>query len=939
MLRSGLRSVIPLALILLTGCPEKKTEPGATWSVVTSGLREALLSVGGTSAQDVWAVGADKGQGPLVLHYDGTAWTQHQTGQRGHLWWVHPFADGSAFMGGGSSTILRWDGAGFERMQTPGVASYTIFGLWGARPDDVYAVGSVSSRNGFIWHYDGASWSEVAVPAGLPEYDSRDVPGFFKVWGDGEGTVFVCGGRGVLLASRAGGPFELVPTGTELALFTVTGDGERMVAVGGGTQAVLLEGPLAGPIEARPIEGPALLQGVALDADGQGYAVGEGGQVFVRDGDAWRRVATGLELDIQSLHAVWIDPDGGVWAAGGDVLGASLDAGVLVHAGGAVPAYTQGPGPGPESDVCPAEAVDLAPTRSIARRWNEQLMNAIRRDIPRPTVHARNLFHVSAAMWDAWAAYDADADGYFVTDKPTADDVAAARREAISYAAYRVLAHRYDPSLAIGGKVTLDCLGKLMGVLGYDPADTGVEGGSPRAVGNRIGAAVIEVTVDDGANEANRYADTTGYTRTNPALIVDEPGVEVDDPSIWQELLLAEAETQNGIPVDAGVQPYIGAHWTAVVPFAMTRSAPGALYHDPGEGPVWGEALRAHAVDVLVRHGKLDPSLSETLDIGPGAYGNNPLGTNDGQGYAMNPATGQPYAANVVKLGDFARVLAEFWADGPKSETPPGHWNVLANTVADSPGLERKLFGEGEALDPLEWDVKVYLALNGAVHDAAITAWELKREFLSARPITLIRHMAMLGQSSDSSLPSYHAEGLPLMPGAIELVTEASSAPGERHAHLRRYVGEVAVRSWRGEPGDREREVGGVAWIRARSWIPYQRRNFVTPAFPGFVSGHSTFSRAAAEALTQLTGDAYFPGGLGEFVASKDVYLVFEAGPSEDIVLQWATYYDAADQAGQSRLWGGIHVAPDDLVGRTFGAEIGADAAALARTYYDGTAR
>ena len=76
---------------------------------------------------------------------------------------------------------------------------------------------------------------------------------------------------------------------------------------------------------------------------------------------------------------------------------------------------------------------------SVARRWDEAPLDAIRRALPAPTVHARNLFHTSAAMWDAWAAYDPDAVGYFVQEKHTADDVAAARDEAISYAAYRVL--------------------------------------------------------------------------------------------------------------------------------------------------------------------------------------------------------------------------------------------------------------------------------------------------------------------------------------------------------------------------------------------------------------------------------------------------------------------------------------------------------------------
>jgi hypothetical protein len=147
------------------------------------------------------------------------------------------------------------------------------------------------------------------------------------------------------------------------------------------------------------------------------------------------------------------------------------------------------------------------------------------------------------------------------------------------------------------------------------------------------------------------------------------------------------------------------------------------------------------------------------------------------------------------------------------------------------------------------------------------------------------------------------------------------------------------VRSWRGEPGDRASETGGVGWMRGAEWIPYQRRTFVTPAFPGFISGHSTFSRAAAEVLTGLTGDPAFPGGLGDYKMPADHYLVFERGPTADITLQWGTYYDAADQAGQSRLWGGIHIEPDDFTGRVIGSRIGLGALALARTYYEGTAR
>jgi hypothetical protein len=294
-----------------------------------------------------------------------------------------------------------------------------------------------------------------------------------------------------------------------------------------------------------------------------------------------------------------------------------------------------------------------------------------------------------------------------------------------------------------------------------------------------------------------------------------------------------------------------------------------------------------------------------------------------------------PYQSQIVPLGDFARVLAEFWADGPKSETPPGHWNALANQASDHPRFTRMWKGSGAPLSALEWDVRLYLALNGALHDAAIAAWQVKRRFTCSRPITIIRSAAALGQSSDPSAgASFHPKGLPLIPGLIELITRESAQPGQRHAHLRPFMGEVAIRAWRGEPGNSVSQVGGIEWIRGVEWVPYQRRSFVTPAFPGFVSGHSTFSRAAAEVLTSATGTAFVPGGLGEASITSNVGLTFERGPSVPLKLQWATWFDAADQAGQSRLWGGIHIEPDDFVGRRMGAAIGGAAFQKAATFF-----
>ena len=89
--------------------------------------------------------------------------------------------------------------------------------------------------------------------------------------------------------------------------------------------------------------------------------------------------------------------------------------------------------------------------------------------------------------------------------------------------------------------------------------------------------------------------------------------------------------------------------------------------------------------------------------------------------------------------------------------------------------------------------------------------------------------------------------------------------------------------------------------------------------------------------MTSFTGSEYFPGGLSEWSVELGG-LKHEKGPAQPVTLEWATYFDAADQAGISRLFMGIHVPADDLEGRKIGATCGRDAMALALQYFDGSA-
>ncbi|MEO9475768.1 MAG: vanadium-dependent haloperoxidase [Cyclobacteriaceae bacterium] len=609
-------------------------------------------------------------------------------------------------------------------------------------------------------------------------------------------------------------------------------------------------------------------------------------------------------------------------------------------------------------------------------------MEAIRKDLARPTVHARNLFHISAAMYDAWAVYDSNAQPYFLGNSihgydipfdgvtlPPQVEVNAYQEEAISYACFRLLEWRFR--LSPGQTHVRRLSRELMADLGYDVDFISTDYHTQRAasLGNYIALQVIEYGKSDGANETNFY-ENQFYESVNGALNPKVPGnADMTDPNRWQPLLFDEFIDQSGHVSQNVVPDFLSPEWGATLPFALDiehrsiKSRQGHdyfVFHDPGSpaymdiedaenslGFQWNHSL------VALWSAHHDPTDGVLWDISPAAIGN--LNANDfptsfaefrsfydkknggdiSSGRLENPVTGDPYLANVVPRGDYTRVLAEFWADGPDSETPPGHWFVILNYVNDHSQFVRQFAGEGDVLGKLEWDVKSYFLLGGAMHDAAIAAWGIKGYYDYVRPISAIRYMADLGQSTDMTKPNYHPNGIPLELGFIEVVDNEDPLRGEYSEN----VGKIKIFGWRGPEFIENPEIdqAGVGWILAENWWPYQRPTFITPPFAGYVSGHSTFSRAAAELITLLTGSEYFPGGMGEFQAKKNEFLVFEEGPSVDVTLQWATYRDASDQCSLSRIWGGIHPPIDDIPGRVIGQTIGIDAFVFGSKYFSNT--
>lgn len=612
--------------------------------------------------------------------------------------------------------------------------------------------------------------------------------------------------------------------------------------------------------------------------------------------------------------------------------------------------------------------------KSVAGEWIQEIIEYIPLDGQGPTIHARNMFHASVALYDAWAFYDPKAKPYLLGNqigefKCELKDFEvpemprdSAQFVAMSYAVFRVMEYRlnlygsktrtFDEFIFHFEDLGLD--------LGFRSADYTT--GSPAALGNYIAQEIIRYGDQDGSQEEHRY-ETFYYEPVNPLIKPQVSGnPTIKNPNRWQPISVNEYVDKKGIDATLPEWNYLFVltqnlfltpEWGNVSPFSFTeddltvyeRGGEFKVYVDPGPPPQlskngfdegselykWAFALN------VVWSSLMDPSDSVRIDISPSALGSQPSlpkspkdydkfydmlggGIKGRKPHKLNPFTMKPYEPNEVLRGDYLRVIAEYWVDAINTYSPPGHWVDHLLMTSYDPNFERRWKGKGPILDSVEWDVKSFLAMAGAMHDAAIACWGAKGYYDFVRPISAIRYMADRGQSSDSLLPRFHPHGLPLIDGYIELVTKKDPLVGKDKENLNK----IKVFSWMGPDSvsDPTKDVAGVGWILAENWWPYQRYSFVTPNFAGYVSGHSTFSPCGAELLTEITGDPYFPGGMHTFTAKKKAYLEFEQGPSETVTLQWATYHDAAAETCLSRIYGGIHPPLDDIPGRKMGIKI-----------------
>jgi hypothetical protein len=368
-----------------------------------------------------------------------------------------------------------------------------------------------------------------------------------------------------------------------------------------------------------------------------------------------------------------------------------------------------------------------------------------------------------------------------------------------------------------------------MASLGYNPGDVSTDTTTPTGIGNVACQAILHNRQNDGANQLGNltssgipYADYTGYVPSNPATMVPL-GTAYDyaslNPNHWQPLTYS-----NGL---ATVTPtFVGAQWQNVIPFAMSSA---------------------------------DEFRRFIARFGPALY--------PSKRYTRQA---QDLVAISAGLTDTQKMIAEYWANGPHTELPPGHWDLFAQFVS---ARDRHTVGD---------DAEMFFALTAAIFDAGIAAWDTKRVFDSVRPVTAIPFL-------------FHGQ---------------------------------VITAWGGP------NMGAVT-MDGGDWIPYQPSTFPTPPFPEYISGHSTFSAAGAEILRRWTHSDHFGGSVSFPVGSS----VIEPGmtPATPITLHWDTFTDAADQAGISRRYGGIHFETGDLVGRATGRLVGAQAWQKALKYFRGS--
>ncbi|MEM1344646.1 MAG: DUF6851 domain-containing protein [Pseudomonadota bacterium] len=369
---------------------------------------------------------------------------------------------------------------------------------------------------------------------------------------------------------------------------------------------------------------------------------------------------------------------------------------------------------------------DADPTVSVL--WDQAVQQAVVETAPGPTIASRAYALTHTAIYDAFASYDPIATAVSVGDtlqRPDTENTDANKTAAMSWAAYTMLLDLFPQSQAI--------FDETMTALGLDPATAPAEG-TPEALGVAVANALIAARAEDGANQANGYADTTGYTPFNPNPF------EINDIARW---------TPENLPLDPEdadpEQRFLTPHWGEVEPFALED---GASLRPPAPEPFFVEGVEA----------SLDLDAA-TLTLADGTI--LPV-TRDLIGTVINPAfitQTQEVLDFSAGLTDRQKLIAEFWEDGGGTAFPPGTWMTFGQFVSAR---------DDHSLDQ---DAKLFFALANAQMDAGIATWESKTFYDYARPVRVVRDLGELGLIG--------TEGTDELTGQNGFVVEAWAGPGE----------------------------------------------------------------------------------------------------------------------------------------------------------------
>jgi hypothetical protein len=306
------------AALALAGCPTETTTevpaPDTTWREAFDAQETGwLMNAWGSSAEDVYVVGGQPGSGALQ-HFDGEAWAPVALPAGTPLLsWGHGFSEADITLVGDAGTVLHFDGATLT--QQPTDTTENLWGVWGATPDDLWAVGGSGRSDGVptLIHFDGSAWTTVAIPT----LQKANVHALFKVWGAGASDVFVVGQRGVVLRfDGASWREELVGASDDLIAVWGT-DAQHVFAVGGRGNGIVsrFDGTTWLTRSLAPLPG---LNGVFSRSPGVVHAVGITGTIARIDGDSLEVLEETPWDTLLDLHALFGVEDT-LYAVGGSL--------------------------------------------------------------------------------------------------------------------------------------------------------------------------------------------------------------------------------------------------------------------------------------------------------------------------------------------------------------------------------------------------------------------------------------------------------------------------------------------------------------------------------------------------------------------------------------------------------------------------------------------